>query len=297
MDLTQLFKASVKTVRLTNRTATTTDKTRILKYKNRNEFCIKANDIRYQITQLRDLLFENRAAYMRFGVHLKSSTMMTNEERNIIDRESEKIFLLCNKYLNDLRAECLQEDKSRSKRQVVEHQLGIIDILGSFLKDVFRMHREQKENRIQHELETYKLLKLESNIANNYQSIGNSRKFVQPQSSPLPQIKSNKKLDSTLRSKENNIRTLNISQSDVAIDEDQAEEISTRIDNMNTDDIQMLESENIQLLNDISGLSEEVDQIERNVVDIAKLQEIFSEKVTVQKFQNNKNYYLTPFPF
>lgn len=286
MDLTQLFKASVKTVRLRNKSATFTDKTRILKHKSRNEFSIKANDIRYQIIQLRDLLIENRAAYMRFGIHLKSSTQMTDEERNIIDKESEKIVLLCNKYLNDLKDECLK-DSIRSKRQVVEHQLAIIEILSGFLKDIFRMHSEQKKNRIQHEQETYKLLKLESNICtirhkNNGQSNKIAKKMVfdQPQSKQISRNKLNQvDTDKDSQAKYNNNRTLNISESDVAIDEDQADKFSASYDNMSSDDIQMLESENMQLLNDIRGLSDEVEQIEKNVVGIAKLQEIFTEKV------------------
>lgn len=287
MDLTQLFKASVKTVRIRNKSATFTDKTRILKHKNRDEFSIKANDIRYQITQLRDLLIENRAAYMRFGIHLKSSTQMTDEERNIIDKESEKIVLLCNKYLNDLKAECLK-DRVRSKRQVVEHQLAIIDLLSGFLKNIFRMHNEQKENRIQHELETYKLLKLESNICakrhiNRNQSHNNTSKndatSDQLQSTSITRRKHNKNDSNGESTTKSNIKTLNTSQSEVAIDEDQADKFASTYDNISSDDIQMLESENIQLLNDIKGLSDEVEQIEKNVVGIAKLQEIFTEKV------------------
>lgn len=286
MDLTQLFKASVKTVRLRNKSATITDKTRILKHKSRDEFSTKANDIRYQITQLRDLLIENRAAYMRFGIHLKSSTQMTDEERNIIDNESEKIVLLCNKYLNDLKDECTK-DRVRSKRQVVEHQLAVIDLLSGFLKNIFRMHNEQKENRIQHELETYKLLKLESNICAIQHTTQSHKKndvnSDQMQTKTTLRKKQKKiDLDKKLLSKSNlNNKTLNTSQSDVALDEDQADKFASNYDNVSSDDIQMLESENIQLLNDIKGLSEEVEQIEKNVVGIAKLQEIFTEKVII----------------
>lgn len=289
MDLTQLFKASVKTVRLRNKSATFTDKTRILKHKSRDEFSTKANEIRYQIIQLRDLLIENRAAYMRFGIHLKSSTQMTDEERNIIDNESAKIVLLCNKYLNDLKDECTK-DRVRSKRQVVEHQLAVIDLLSGFLKNIFRMHNEQKENRIQHELETYKLLKLESNICAIQHKSQFHKKNVdsdQIQTESILRKKQNKiDSDKELLSKSSNNKTLNTSQSDVALDEDQADKFASNYDNVSSDDIQMLESENIQLLNDIKGLSEEVEQIEKNVVGIAKLQEIFTEKVRDKKHMN-----------
>lgn len=261
MDLTQLFKASVKTVRLRNKTVIFSDKTRILKVRTRDDFSIKANDIRYQITQLRDLLIENRAAYMRFGFHLKSSTQMTDDERNIIDKESEKIIVLCNQYLTDLKDACLN-GKVYIKKQILAHQLAILDILSNYLKNVFNMHNEQKKGRVQHELETYKLLKLESNInlkRTNYQTDDNNR----------------------------NSETLQrqTAANDIAIDEDQSSKPILEYDSMTSDDIQMLESENTQLLNDLKGLSEEVEQIEKNVVGIAKLQEIFTEKV--ETFNNS----------
>lgn len=277
MDLTALFKASVKTVRLRNKSIT--EKSRILKHKVRDEFSIKANDIRYQIIQLRDLLIENRAAYMRFGIHLKSSTQMTDEERNIIDKESEKIVLLCINYLNDLKSECIKNQVCVTF-QVVEHQLAIIDILSGFLKGIFRIHNQQKEKRIQHELETYKLLKLESNISvvchqNNHQISKYQPQFARIMRSQQSNIDLNK--DACLRN--NKIKTYNVGQSEITMDEDQADKLAISYSNMSSDDIQVLESENIQLLNDIKGLSDEVEQIEKNVVGIAKLQEIFTEKV------------------
>jgi syntaxin 18 len=45
----------------------------------------------------------------------------------------------------------------------------------------------------------------------------------------------------------------------------------------------MLEIENKQLMTVFKGLTEEVQQIERHVYDIAKLQEIFDEKIAEQK--------------
>lgn len=71
-------------------------------------------------------------------------------------------------------------------------------------------------------------------------------------------------------------------QSDIAIDEDQANKYALEEEHLNADDIQMFESENVQLLNDLKGLSDEVEQIEKNVVGIARLQEIFTEKVIIE---------------
>ena len=48
---------------------------------------------------------------------------------------------------------------------------------------------------------------------------------------------------------------------------------------LSAEDLQMLEIENKQLIVEFKGLNEEVQQIERHVHDIAKLQELFTEKV------------------
>lgn len=86
MDITPLFKACVQTVRLHNKSLPLPDKNRILKNSKKDEFSVKVKQIRYQISQLRNFLIENRAAYMKFACYLKRSAQMTNEERDIIDR-------------------------------------------------------------------------------------------------------------------------------------------------------------------------------------------------------------------
>lgn len=298
MDLTPLFKASVKTVRLRNKSITLPDKSRILKLKPRDEFMIKANDVRFQVTQLRDLLIENRAAYMRFGYHLKTFAQISDEERDIIDQESEKIITICNQYLTDLKTECLKATSGAMKRQLLEHKLGVLEILSNYLKAVFQIHNEQKASRVQHELDTYKLLKLESNKKLIPVVAPHERKKSKRSFAKYLQSNDLRDQDGSADDDENDdddddggehrygyrkrcsMRTsTGTTQSDIAIDEDQANKYALEEEHLNADDIQMFESENVQLLNDLKGLSDEVEQIEKNVVGIARLQEIFTEKV------------------
>lgn len=277
MDQTQLFKACVKTVRLRNKSIVQPDKSRILRTKTRDEFLMKAYDVRYQLSQLRDLLVENRAAYMRFGYHLKTSNQMSDEDRNIIDMESEKIFPICAQYINDLKIE-LNASGSTNK-QLLQHKLAVLDSLSDYSKDVFRIHAQQKESRIQHELDTYKMLKLESNkklipiIAPRDRNENEMAKYLDDDEYDSEDQQMNGD------NSKNHSNRLNISESEVAIDEDQANQYALDDETLSPDDIQMFESENKQLLNDLKGLADEVDQIEKNVVGIARLQEIFTEKV------------------
>lgn len=285
MDLTPLFKASVKTVRLRNKSIVLPDKSRILKVKPRDEFIIKANDVRFQITQLRDLLIENRAAYMRFGYHLKTFAQMSDEERDIIDQESEKIITICNQYLNDLKDECLTASKNAVRKQFLQHKLAVLDVLADYLKKVFRIHNEQKASRVQHELDTYKLLKLESNkrmipvIAPHERAGKTSQSFIKylSQSDESDDRSDSIPKNSIAEEKRSTSRSSRLS--NAAIEDEQANKYALEEEDFSADDVQMFESENVQLLNNLKGLSDEVEQIEKSVVDISRLQEIFTEKV------------------
>lgn len=160
MDITPLFKASIKMIRLRNKSIPPLDKNRILKKTVKTDFTIKTLDICHQITQLKNPLIENRSAYMRFGCHLKASVQITDEERDIIDSESEKIIGICTQFLTDLK---LEVKRKVCTKQETEHMQYVLELLSSYLKSIFNIYNKQKAYRMQYELETYKLLKLESN--------------------------------------------------------------------------------------------------------------------------------------
>lgn len=276
MDITQLFKASIKTIRLRNKSIPPADKNRILKKTSKTDFTIKTLDICHQITQLKNLLIENRSAYMRFGCHLKSSTQMTDEERDIIDSESEKIIGICTQFLNDLK---LEVKRRVCTKQESEHMQNVLELLSTYLKNIFNIYNEQKAYRTQYELESYKLLKLESN-----------KKLIPviPPKERVARLKYNEPrnghddfgMDVDNERNESDRKRKN----KIDLDDDIASRHALEQDQISAEDIQMFESENVQLYKELKGLSDEVEQIEKNVVDIARLQEIFTEKVCL-------NYY------
>lgn len=277
MDITALFKASVKTVRLRQKSFPAPDQNRILKKSTRSEFTIKTKDICHQITQLKNLLIDNRAAYMRFGQHLKSSAQMTDQERDIIDQESEKILEICTHFINDLRLEC---KRLKAPAQPTEHMEGILELLSNYLRAVYNIYSQQKSYRIKHELDSYKLLKLESNkklipVLPVRERMRLSFVNGEDEKSEDDRLEDANSVNGKKRSNlENRLDSKN-----VAMDEDMASKFALEQDEVSAEDIQLFESENHQLYNDLKGLSDEVEQIEKNVVDIAKLQEIFTEKV------------------
>lgn len=303
MDITSLFKASLKTARLRNSALPAPDKNRILKRAApKSEFTQKTLDIRHQITQLKNLLLENRSAYMRFGYHLKSAVQMSDTERDIIDEESEKILAICTQFIGDLRTEsgrCTPVSK-----QAIQHRDAVLELLAEYLRAVYRIYQQQKEYRVRHELDTYKLLKLESNRKLIPVIPGRDRSThadVAEHSESDVSMSNGSRNDSDSDDGEDeriggpgNVKPSTLpAQKDVpdepqnrltsyrSFDEDYgSNRFELDAEEMSADDIQVFESENVQLYNEFKGLSDEVEQIEKNVVDIAKLQDIFTEKVS-----------------
>lgn len=206
--------------------------------------------------QVRDFLIENRAAYMKYASHLKKSAQMTDEERNLIDMECEKIFSVCFQLINDLKS---KKKEVKVHKQESEHFDGILELLTDYIKHVQTIFQQQKKFRAQQDVETYKLLKLESDKKLN---------VIMPSSSS--------KVEETTSTA--NVKHTNLN---VHLDEDQdsKQQEPEEKSELSPEDIQMFESENVQLFNELKGLSEELEQIERNVVDIANLQSVFTEKV------------------
>lgn len=275
MDITQLFKASIKTIRLRNKSVPAPDKNRILKKASKTDFTIKTLDICHQITQLKNLLIENRSAYMRFGCHLKSSAQMTDEERDIIDSESEKIIGICTQFLNDLK---LEVKRKVCTKQESEHMQNVLELLSSYLKTIFNIYNEQKAYRIQYELESYKLLKLESNKKLIPVIPPRDRPKRLEYDEPTDDGTDHFGMDVDNERSESDRKRRNR----IDLDDDIASRHALEQDAISAEDIQMFESENVQLYKELKGLSDEVEQIEKNVVDIARLQEIFTEKVCVE---------------
>lgn len=298
MDITPIFRASVMAVKLRNKqvaamggtpsNGTSKNEKRILSPRQRgDQNAVQAKDICSKITELKNFLLENRAAYMKFAAHLKSSAQMTDDQRNVIDRESEKLFTFYSEQLVKLKSSWRKQEASKNSKQRESHIDLVLDILTNYLRTVNNLHLEQKKYRMHHELETYRLLKLASDKKKiPVKPGGDNLKKLEKiyQNSNYDEDESVVEDDAEEADESKDLTNKIHSPKKIALDEDMqksqaqnsAEEEST---GLSPEDIQMFESENVQLLQELQGLSQEVDAIEKNVVDIARLQEIFTEKV------------------
>lgn len=341
MDITQDFKASVMTVRLQRKTELAAAKAKAQDNKQQrsgtasgkstagtNDFAKQAKDVCNKITTLRNVLIENRTAYMRIGQHLKSATQMTDAERDLIDRESEKFVTYYTQHLAKMRSDWKSVKRKPQERQHIE---AVLDMLVSYLHSIEQIYLDQKKYRVQHELETYRLLKLaadkkkipvrpagnKSDKLTKRQQI-NTNGSVDSNEDLLGAEKASEDEDndwsndgwaewddeqeesqldsSSVSDKQHKPRTRKRSRPEpksadssakVALDEDiqkTAQQQENDEENaLSAEDMQLFEAENVHIYNLLQGVSEEVEQIEKNVVDIAQLQDIFTEKVSSEK--------------
>ncbi|XP_043657045.1 syntaxin-18 [Drosophila teissieri] len=338
MDITQSFKASVMTVRLqrkaelAGKAKPATAPTKTGPTGPKDDFAKQAKEVCNKITSLRNVLIENRTAYMRIGQHLKSAAHMTDAQRDLIDRESEKFVTFYTQHLAKMRSDWKSAKRKPQERQHID---AVLDLLVSYLHSVEQIYLDQKKYRVQHELETYKLLKLAADkkkipvrpAGSNSGKLG--RRQVSnddsdaTQSSPQANGNHDESADNdwandgwgdwdedeegvevddhdgqeekeanqanqhkprTRKRSKPNRSALNDSSAKVALDEElQKQQEADDDDPLSAEDVQLFEAENVHIYNFLQGVSEEVEQIGKNVVDIAQLQDIFTEKVAMQQ--------------
>lgn len=264
MDITPLFKAYIKTVKTRNKafgiqSPTSDDKQRILRTKPKTAFMITAKDITSQITRLRDFLLEHREKYLSFYDNVVED-QMTDAERDQIDTGAQRIINTCSHLLKEFRND---NRKVTAAPQMKEYMEAVADLIDMYLKAVCKIHSELKALRVKRTLVMRKLSRLElpqtkSNIPNPFLTkvAENSDKVIDKDIEELEEPDTVKKMD--------------LCENEVAVLAD--EELSA-------EELQMFESENVQLLNELNSMTEEVKAIESKVLHIAELQEIFTEKV------------------
>lgn len=258
MDITPLFKACIKTLKARNKafgiqSPVSEDKQRLLRPKSKHGFMHTAKDICSQITRLRDFLLEHRDRYLSFFNVTRDE--MTEAERDQIDTGAQRIINTCSHLLKEFRND---NRKLAVSPQTREYMDAVIDLIDTYLKAVCKIHSELKALRVKRAIDMRKLSRLEQPQMKSNVASFKTEKLI-------------KEEDVEPEETDNTKRQLDLSDNEVAILSDEGE--------LDVEELQMLESENVQLLNELNSMTEEVRQIESKVLHIAELQEIFTEKV------------------
>lgn len=210
---------------------------------------------------------------------------MSNEERDVIDMESEKIINICTQFICELK---LDNNGKNLTKQQRKHTDAVLELLADYLKSVYSIFNDQKNYRIRRDLETYRFLKLDSEKrhekfeVNEVQYKEDMDLDERTDDDTQPLLEGNEtpvKRKQPLASRKSFDFDMSTSNRSIEDDANTSRQQQSESTSLSPEDLQMLEIENKQMISEFKGLSEEVQQIEKHVYDIAKLQELFTEKV------------------
>ncbi|XDV37888.1 hypothetical protein PO909_007415, partial [Leuciscus waleckii] len=199
------------------------------------------------ISKLKEFLLQHRKDYVNAGSVLCSDvSRMTDSERDQIDQDAQIFMRTCADAISQLRSDM---NRQLVSAQVKDHRAAVLDLIEAYLKGVCKLYSEQRAVRVKRVVDKKRLSRLEPEQMNNtHQSDGE-------ENSDKP-----------------------VSDSNVDLWEENKVE-----DDLSPEEIQMFEQENQRLVGEMNSLLDEVRQIEGKVVEISRLQEIFSEKVLHQE--------------
>lgn len=257
IDITSLFKASVKAVRTRNKAlglnTKSEDPNRIFPKtsKDSSKFQTKAKEIVSNIAKLKEFLTENRKAYLDTSVQLFNQVpKLSQADRAEFDSTTQLIIKTSSQYLQELKRE---NALLPANAQTKEHRTIVVNIIDQYFKSVCSTYQELKELYLKRQSELNKVTKLEGDGMNNFRkpSLGVES------SSESPRIYS-------------------------SYDEDEQKPDEEKV-NFTVAEVQLFEKENSLLFNELNSLTEEVNQIQGRVVKIAELQQTLTEKVLDQE--------------
>lgn len=244
MEITALFKACVKTLHTTQKNMGGKEHKYSISKTRRDVHLEKAKIISKKITDFRSFLQENKAAYLNVLNYLSVNKAVTKIDHQQIDHWAEHNISQCKNLINEYKKEIYTLVNNKQKK---EHYQNVIETLDIYLKNVSKVYTEAKAILVKRVIETHKLSKLEtkSKITLSSNNDNMSKLKIQP--------------DTTVVSTPKNYES-----------------------ELTAEDMQIFESENEMLYNELNSLSDEVKQMENKVVHIAELQELFTEKVLQQ---------------
>uniref|UniRef100_A0A9J7ZYA6 Syntaxin-18 n=1 Tax=Cyprinus carpio carpio TaxID=630221 RepID=A0A9J7ZYA6_CYPCA len=296
-DITLLFKASVKTVKTRNKALGLIDSSirdetggaKRARPRDRDSFGGRAREVISNISKLKDFLLQHRKDYVNAGgVMCSDVSRMTDSERDQIDQDAQIFMRTCAEAIGQLRSDM---GKQVVSAQVRDHRAAVLDLIEAYLKGVCKLYSEQRAVRVKRVVDKKRLSRLEpEQISHNKQQRDGEENNDKPVSDSNVDLWEDNRVEDDLSPEEiqmfeqENQRLVGemnnkpVSDSNVDLWEDNRVE-----DDLSPEEIQMFEQENQRLVGEMNSLLDEVRHIEGKVVEISRLQEIFSEKVLQQE--------------
>ncbi|XP_013912977.1 PREDICTED: syntaxin-18, partial [Thamnophis sirtalis] len=242
--------------------------------RGRGGFSARAREVVNNIGKLKDFLLQHRKDYINAYSHLMSEYVrMSDTDRDQIDQDAQIFMRTCADAIQQLRAEAHKDIHSL---QVKQHRETVLDFIADYLKRVCKLYSEQRAIRVKRVVDKKRLSRLEPEQSNKSAppASGGKAPGTETEAPPPPPEEWEEKLTRE-GSRERNLVD---EQAGFGLGQDSRGE-----DELSPEEIQMFEQENQRLVGEMNSLFDEVRQIEGKVVEISRLQEIFTEKVLQQE--------------
>lgn len=275
VDITLLFRASVKTVKTRNKALGVAvgggsegshDELFRRSPRPKGDFSSRAREVISHIGKLRDFLLEHRKDYINAYSHIMSDYgRMTDAERDQIDQDAQIFMRTCSEAIQQLRTEAHKEIHSQ---QVKEHRTAVLDFIEDYLKRVCKLYSEQRAIRVKRVVDKRRLSKLEPEPNTKVKESTSERVSQSTSQDPEGKPSADEFPEKPLAEAQPELGSWGDGRGE---------------DDLSPEEIQMFEQENQRLIGEMNSLFDEVRQIEGKVVEISRLQEIFTEKVLQQE--------------
>lgn len=203
---------------------------------------------------------------------------MTDERRAKLDQDVEEFTKACNDKIKLLQTEIWQGTKSV---QAIEHRKAMIEIMLRMFNDFVKCSTLLRTTRMMRDLEREKfdriqIVKKKRTAKDNLESISSEDLSID-------------KLKELTQSDDTTVNTSYHSQSNLTLDdcEQQASLAAAHEIPISPQEIRTLAMENSLIHDELVTLNDEIQLIGKKVVQISKLQELFSDKVMEQEIELN----------
>lgn len=157
--------------------------------------------------------------------------------------------------------------------QIKDHYLIVLDMIETYLKSVCNIYTQAKAIRVKRACEKQRLSRLAAISSFN---------FDRNQFAPRNQDSATEDIETPMSSRQSRADSRPI---------DEVDRSTNQIDNeitLTQEEVQLYNKENTSLYKQMNGIADEVKIIGGKVVEIARLQEIFTEKVLEQEVDLNR---------
>nr|XP_023405555.1 LOW QUALITY PROTEIN: syntaxin-18 [Loxodonta africana] len=293
VDITLLFRASVKTVKTRNKALGVAvgggaDGSRDELFRRsprpKGDFSSRAREVISHIGKLRDFLLEHRKDYINAYSHIMSEYgRMTDTERDQIDQDAQIFMRTCSEAIQQLRGEAHKEIHSQ---QVKEHRSAVLEFIEDYLKRVCKLYSEQRAIRVKRVVDKKRLSKLEPEPSTKTRESVSSEAVSQNPSKDSEEKPVTEEYPGTNQNKNFALRFF-LMTCWQKCKQKKGRHGPTHLvvfcdAILNVCVSTQFEQENQRLIGEMNSLFDEVRQIEGKVVEISRLQEIFTEKVLQQ---------------